>query len=126
MTRSIPTGLELVCASHCERGIVRTAEDFDEWSERGCGRICAGSMPCGHLCDKVCHAEDSMHETKFKCDQKCARILPCGHFCLKSCQEECGPCTVFMFRELKCGHAVRGRYVTKFRVIRDPGTPTDF
>ncbi|XP_005110825.1 NFX1-type zinc finger-containing protein 1 [Aplysia californica] len=98
--------LPLYCVNHKQHiTYVTTAGDFEkDVPEGGCNRKCEFELPCGHVCDRMCHASDRYHSGTL-CFQPCRRTCPQGHLCEKNCNEDCGNCE---FRVLKtiplCGH----------------------
>lgn len=67
--------------------------------------MCGKPLPgCRHSCPKVCHMKDLEHE-EFKCQVPCPKIL-CNldHQCPKKCWEDCGPCKVYVRKQLPCDH----------------------
>ncbi|KAJ3374571.1 hypothetical protein GGF31_007349 [Allomyces arbusculus] len=87
--------LPLYCQQHPDD--VRWAATPDELRrcspDGGCLRPCEGRLPCGHACERSCHADDREH-VLVKCTKDCARVHDgCGHPCQKVCHEPCGQCT---------------------------------
>ena len=79
---------------------MREVVDFPP--EGGCLEKCQSKMLCGHICPKLCHAEDRDHEV-FKCQENCTRLCPDGHPCDKKCFIKC-LCRVKVMKTLPCGH----------------------
>ena len=71
--------------------------------EGGCFVKCQTKMPCGHICPKICHAEDREH-LKQKCHEACLRTCSVGHPCPKSCYKDCNPCLTKVPKVLPCNH----------------------
>ncbi|KAJ3362658.1 hypothetical protein GGF32_005680 [Allomyces javanicus] len=100
--------LPLYCQQHPDD--VRWADTPDELRrcspDGGCLRPCEGRLPCGHACERSCHADDREH-VLVKCTKDCARVHDgCGHACRKVCHEPCGQCTERVDPVVlpKCGH----------------------
>ncbi|KAI9551691.1 hypothetical protein GHT06_022027 [Daphnia sinensis] len=84
--------------------------------EGGCFVKCATQMPCGHICPKICHAEDRDH-TRQKCHEACLRYCAVGHKCPKMCYKDCNPCLTRIPKVLvPCNHT----QITECH--RDPAT----
>ena len=71
--------------------------------EGGCMNKCSSKMSCGHICPKICHANDRDH--LFKCQESCTRFCPVNHPCPKKCFEDCNPCMERVDKKLPCTHA---------------------
>lgn len=105
--------LEIYCQNHIEsKTLVKSKDDFKAAPEGGCSRPCSHRLPCGHVCESVCHIIDMAHVDAYKnCYKKCDKIM-CerDHRCPKKCHdgEECGNCKV-QVKKLRpqCGHEVR-------------------
>ena len=67
---------------------------------------CATDLPCGHVCDYVCHIIDREHK-EFKCQKPCDKLCPNEHLCPSNCWIKCPPCQVTVERTLKCNHPVK-------------------
>lgn len=97
--------LRLRCQGHPDTvTTVKTAEDFVNVPEGGCGVACAASLKCGHTCSLLCHGYDRLHE-QYKCKEPCTRTCKHGHRCSLECSDDCKECTVMVatyFEE--CGH----------------------
>ncbi|CAG2059761.1 unnamed protein product [Timema podura] len=102
--------LTLRCQVHPEqRNYAYTAADFARHApEGGCLKPCNVLMPCGHVCQSVCHVQNREH-INYKCQQPCFRNPPdckLEHMCPKRCFENCGECVVKVERKLPCDHLV--------------------
>ncbi|EFX71347.1 hypothetical protein DAPPUDRAFT_129702 [Daphnia pulex] len=85
-------------------GVVTQAHKVTDFPpEGGCMNKCSSKMPCGHICPKMCHADDRDHAL-VKCQELCTRFCPVGHPCPKKCFAVCNPCVKRMIPE--CGHEV--------------------
>ena len=106
---TIGEALELVCRNHPERKIhAKVADDFKKAPEGGCILPCKFRLPCGHVCERVCHPDDSDHAF-YKCQKDCPMELCPEHQtrCDQKCHygEECRSCPVEVEKEIpKCGH----------------------
>ena len=100
------------CSKHCN-------EDREGMSEfkighpdafrfiRPCAELCGQELPCGHLCQELCHPEEMHTDGRILCKETCGRILPCGHQCQKECYQKCEPCVALLKPEImSCGHMV--------------------
>ena len=99
--------LALYCQNHpdCERLQVSTADDFDNAPEGGCLKPCDARLPCGHVCEMVCHVYDKQH-VEYKCKKPCVKVL-CQerHVCRRMCHEICGNCVEMVDKVVPgCGH----------------------
>ncbi|KAF8768117.1 NFX1-type zinc finger-containing protein 1 [Argiope bruennichi] len=105
--QAIGPSLQLFCQNHPDTTNVVTFEkDFDTLREGGCSRICGFILACGHPCQLMCHPYDKKHE-KVRCLESCDRKCMYGHSCKKTCSEACGPCSVFVERQVEpCGHII--------------------
>lgn len=65
---------------------------------------CVTTMGCGHICPKICHANNDREHTEFKCKENCTRFCPVGHPCPKKCFVDCKPCMVQVTKKLPCTH----------------------
>ena len=106
---AIGTSLELVCSNHPDRVIhAKDVDDFSKAPEGGCILRCAFRLPCGHVCERVCHPDDSKH-VLYKCQKDCPMELCSEHQtrCNRKCHfgEDCPGCPVEVEKEIpKCGH----------------------
>ena len=106
---AIGESLELVCTNHPERIIhAKVADDFKKAPEGGCTLPCQFRLPCGHVCERVCHPDDSDHAL-YKCQKDCPMELCSEHQsrCNRKCHfgEDCPGCPVEMEKEIPtCGH----------------------
>ena len=64
---------------------------------------CSAKINCGHICPKLCHANDRDH-IHFQCQEKCTRLCPVGHSCPARCSMDCPPCLVLVTKTLECSH----------------------
>ena len=73
--------------------------------EGGCIEKCLTRLNCDHVCTRLCHPDDPMHE-QFKCLKHCEKPCPGGHqSCSLFCHEECKPCSVKVTKTIsKCEH----------------------
>ena len=106
---AIGDSLKLVCSNHPERIIyAKVADDFKKAPEGGCILPCAFRLPCGHVCERVCHPDDSDHAL-YKCQKDCPMELCSEHEsrCNRKCHfgEDCPGCPVEIEKEIPaCGH----------------------
>ncbi|KAG8185044.1 hypothetical protein JTE90_017065 [Oedothorax gibbosus] len=105
--KSIGPSLQLNCQNHPEViNVVETDRDFDSVPEGGCDRKCEFRLPCGHVCQLMCHPYDQEHE-KIECQKPCSRSCDAGHLCKKKCYQECGFCKVIVSKTIEsCGHTI--------------------
>ena len=102
---AIAESLQLVCKNHNNVTSVRKANEFQPLG--GCNLPCAVRLPCGHACDKQCHA--SSHQ-KGECVKRCLTRCPNDHPCLLRCHHprDCAMCQHMMLKKVpKCGHEQR-------------------
>ena len=104
--------LPLYCQVHPDDKIeARMPSDFEKRPEGGCSKPCAAILPCGHMCERMCHPTDREHMLT-ECKKICGKILPsCGHNCWRECHEcqeqeneQCLPCSESVLRTLPCSH----------------------
>nr|CAD7432792.1 unnamed protein product [Timema monikensis] len=104
---ALGTHLTLRCQIHTTQFTrVGAAEDFHSVPEGGCSLMCGAKMPCGHICNSICHILNREH-TDYKCMEPCERSplkCPMEHDCKKLCWENCGECMMLVSKELPCGH----------------------
>ena len=106
---AIGESLQLVCSNHRERVIhAKVADDFKRAPEGGCTLPCQFRLPCGHVCERVCHPDDS-HHTLYKCQKDCPTELCSEHQsrCDRKCHygEDCAGCPVEVDKVIPiCGH----------------------
>ncbi|XP_046562907.1 LOW QUALITY PROTEIN: NFX1-type zinc finger-containing protein 1-like [Haliotis rubra] len=99
--------LKLKCSKHPERMMgVKTAKDFDQYSDGGCSQACNARLSCGHTCSRRCHTDDPEHS------QKCVKVVPklckVGHCQEKKCCEEMAKCEEIIEVQLpKCDHTAK-------------------
>ena len=104
--------LELLCTNHPDRVIhAKDADDFKRAPEGGCTLPCQFRLPCGHVCERVCHPDDADHEF-YKCKKKCPTNLCLEHNskCDRKCHfgEDCAGCPVEVEKMIPfCGHLQR-------------------
>jgi hypothetical protein len=101
--------IPLYCEKHLEKVTkVSNPQDFEKVQDGGCDEPCSTHLPCGHVCDKMCHVDDSSHELS-KCLKPCLKKLCSdGHLCPKKCYEMCGPCKEIVKKQYStCDHEVR-------------------
>ena len=109
---AIGESLQLVCKNHPDRVIqAKVADDFKKAPEGGCTLPCQFRLPCGHVCERVCHPDDSDH-TLYKCQKDCLTELCFEHQsrCSRKCHfgEDCAGCPVEVEKLiLTCGHQQR-------------------
>lgn len=58
---AIGEALGLLCATHGNITNVQNSNDIDALKGGGCQMICDESLPCGHTCQKNCHAQSIKH-----------------------------------------------------------------
>ena len=98
--------LTLQCQNHpTEETNVSKDTDFSKVPNGGCKRMCNYRLPCGHVCEQICHPEDREHE-HYKCFKPCEKIVcSAGHKCMKKCYIKCGNCMTEVPKALPfCGH----------------------
>ncbi|CAG0919617.1 unnamed protein product [Notodromas monacha] len=126
----IGSALPLRCQIHPDQVIsVFNPDDFPLVG--GCSK-CARTLPCGHMCRKICKEPcgdcgvkvdkkipDCSHSVTLKCSEvpdksdclmKCEKSLPCGHRCPYSCRNVCTTrCRVLLDagKVGRCGHRVK-------------------
>ena len=106
---TIGESLKLVCKNHPDRVIhAKCADDFKKAPEGGCILQCSFRLPCGHVCERVCHPDDSDHAL-YKCRKYCLSELCSEHQskCERKCHfgEDCAGCPVGVKKQIsKCGH----------------------
>lgn len=103
----IGKSLHLSCRRHKNGISIKNPSDFASVKRRGCGKLCGESLPCGHLCDDICHDTDPCHQSK-KCKMPCIKFCSANHLCKKLCHQKCGPCQEIVTKTLNiCGHKVK-------------------
>lgn len=103
----IGDSLSLVCQNHPETITkVSTPQNFEKVPDGGCTELCATQLQCGHVCERRCHADDSVHN--LPCQKPCLKIIcDIQHLCPKKCYEECGECRTKVKKKLSpCEHEV--------------------
>ena len=98
----IADSLPLVCKTHNNVTSVKTASDFNPLG--GCNKPCGFRLPCGHACDKNCHASSHV---KGGCSKMCLNRCLNNHSCLCHCHHpnKCPKCFYKMSKTVpKCGH----------------------
>lgn len=109
---AIGDSLQLVCSNHPERVIhAEVADDFKKAPEGGCTLPCQFRLPCGHVCERVCHPDDADH-TLYKCQKDCPTELCSEHEsrCSRKCHygEDCAGCPEEVEKVIPtCGHQQR-------------------
>ena len=109
---AIGESLKLVCSNHPDRVIrAKAADDFKRAPEGGCTLPCQFRLPCGHVCERVCHPDDADHAL-YKCQKDCPTELCSKHQsrCTRKCHygEDCAGCPVEVEKEIPtCGHRQR-------------------
>ncbi|XP_046361756.2 NFX1-type zinc finger-containing protein 1-like isoform X1 [Haliotis rufescens] len=99
--------LKLKCSKHPEKVMeVKTAKDFDQYSDGGCDQACNARLKCGHRCSRRCHPDDPEHA------RLCIKVVDkhCkeGHIQKKKCCEEIAKCKETINVQLpKCGHTAK-------------------
>lgn len=99
--------LSLVCQNHPETITkVSNPQDFEKVPDGGCSELCATQLQCGHVCERRCHGDDSVHN--LQCKKPCLKIIcDSGHLCPKKCFEACGKCRTKVKKKLSpCEHEV--------------------
>ncbi|XP_061166134.1 NFX1-type zinc finger-containing protein 1-like [Saccostrea echinata] len=99
--------LSLVCKNHPQKiTSVSGPEDFENVKDGGCDEPCATLLQCGHVCERKCHADNSIHD--LPCQKACLKKwCDDGHLCQKECYKECGPCMERVKKKyLTCEHEV--------------------
>ncbi|XP_022092094.1 NFX1-type zinc finger-containing protein 1-like isoform X2 [Acanthaster planci] len=106
--KRIGTSLPLVCQNHQDKITeVESGEDFKKVPLGGCGVPCEYRLPCGHVCDLLCHPLDPNHE-KYKCEKSCPKDCGRQHPCPLQCFEGCKPCDVKLTKTMSdCGHVIQ-------------------
>ncbi|XP_046576441.1 NFX1-type zinc finger-containing protein 1-like [Haliotis rubra] len=98
--------LRLKCQNHPKVTIdASEASDFEKAPEGGCTRPCDIRLPCGHVCERICHNVDREHKG-FRCRKPCTKGFPqCSHDCPKKCFEKCDNCFIPVKKTIPmCGH----------------------
>ncbi|XP_057379336.1 NFX1-type zinc finger-containing protein 1-like [Daphnia carinata] len=93
---------DLRCEVH--KTIIKANDASHFPPEGGCFVKCVTEMPCGHICPKICHAEDREH-IRQKCHGACLRFCAVGHKCPKICYQDCNPCMTTIPKVLPCNHS---------------------
>lgn len=103
----IGDSMSLVCQNHPETITkVSTPQDFEKVQDGGCTELCATQLQCGHVCERRCHGDDSIHN--LLCQKPCLKIV-CerNHLCPKKCHEKCGKCMTKVKKTFEsCEHEV--------------------
>ncbi|XP_067652457.1 NFX1-type zinc finger-containing protein 1-like [Haliotis asinina] len=96
--------MKLKCSKHPERMMgVKTAKDFDQYSDGGCSQACNARLGCGHTCSRRCHTDDPEHARK--CVKVVVKLCKMGHSQEKKCSEKIAKCEKDIEVQLpKCGH----------------------
>lgn len=96
--------MELFCDTHQTITKVKSGNDFYELApDGGCLELCYLTLPCAHICRRVCHTLDREPEDH-KCEEMCRRkcengLHPCKGFCYEL---PCPPCEEPVERVLNC------------------------
>ncbi|XP_050060549.1 NFX1-type zinc finger-containing protein 1-like [Aphis gossypii] len=98
--------LLLKCQIH-NKIIGSASNDLDFQMLTLCQLKCNVKLSCGHLCQRLCHVEDSDHLT-VKCLNMCNRKCPRNHKCRRMCYEDCS-CQVSISQINDCGHIIQGK-----------------
>ena len=116
----------LVCNNHPKISFkAKNPEDFRAYSPYGgCRNPCKFRLPCGHVCEELCHTNDPKH-LDYVCTKPCIKkCLDYGHPCKRRCFEVC-KCTANVKKQLKCGHDAKilchlksGEVKCKVRITR--------
>ncbi|KAK4506443.1 hypothetical protein PRZ48_000175 [Zasmidium cellare] len=108
---NIGPAIQLCCPRHPETPLAITEPyQFAHMSpEAGCSLLCGKMLPCGHVCQGMCHS-DTLHNAKF-CPKQCTRprkgcLHPCPRPCGEQCPEKCQNIVENLDVELPCGHHV--------------------
>ena len=111
--RCVGYGLPLYCPNHpTDKLEARIPDDFKKRPEGGCSKICGARLPCGHVCERICHPNKNRNHEATSCSKICNKLLPCGHNCRSKCyqckkHQACSPCTEQVKKKLpRCGHTV--------------------
>ena len=99
--------LTVVCQKHPETTTtISCPQDFAKVQDGGCDQLCSTQLECGHVCDRKCHADDTIHN--LGCEKPCLKRCENGHPCRKKCHEDCRPCTTKMEKTFStCEHKVQ-------------------
>jgi hypothetical protein len=54
--------LPLKCQNHADIYLVKSLDEFAHVPVRGCGKICAMTLECGHACELICHQVEKKTE----------------------------------------------------------------
>lgn len=103
----IGENISLVCQNHPKTITkVSTPQDFEKVPDGGCTELCATQLQCGHVCERQCHGDDSIHN--LLCQKPCLKIVcESNHPCPKQCHEECGKCMTKVMKKFDiCKHEV--------------------
>ncbi|XP_033625660.1 NFX1-type zinc finger-containing protein 1-like isoform X1 [Asterias rubens] len=102
--------LKLVCQNHPGKvAEVASAENFKAMvPQGGCGGPCEYRLPCGHVCELLCHPYDRNHKL-YQCKKPCLEFCErAEHPCPKRCYVECGECTIMVTKKIPdCGHEIK-------------------
>ena len=104
---SLGPALPLCCANHNKTVTwVTSGEDFKDIKHGGCDLNCHASLPCSHICPKLCHPDP---HSPTDCKEPCERALSCGHPCTGMCGENCDAviCPHVFDKQSPCGHPMR-------------------
>ena len=106
--------LMLQCYNHPHNKTeVARAADFRKVPDGGCGIPCDTLLDCGHVCNKLCHPADQLHQN-YTCPYPCTKKCERDHACSDICGNKCPPCRITMEKKLPCGH------VCRMKCSRDP------
>ncbi|XP_078317033.1 NFX1-type zinc finger-containing protein 1-like isoform X3 [Crassostrea virginica] len=99
--------LTVVCQKHPETTTtISCPQDFEKVQDGGCDQLCSTQLECGHVCDRKCHADDTIHN--LLCQKPCLKWCENDHPCKKKCHECCRPCTTKMEKTFStCEHKVQ-------------------
>ncbi|XP_068721845.1 NFX1-type zinc finger-containing protein 1-like [Montipora capricornis] len=100
--KAIGDKLNLICKRHKNITAVTEAREFNPLG--GCNMPCGERLPCGHACDKQCHAfEHKEGECQKRCLIRCSNDHPCNRIC--HYPQECRKCEHKMTKIVpKCSH----------------------
>ncbi|XP_022316845.2 NFX1-type zinc finger-containing protein 1-like isoform X1 [Crassostrea virginica] len=99
--------LTVVCQKHPETTTtISCPQDFEKVQDGGCDQLCSTQLKCGHVCDKKCHADDTIHD--LGCEKPCLKRCENGHPCREKCHKDCRPCTTKMEKTFStCEHKIQ-------------------
>ena len=99
----VGNSLTLYCSEHDVETEVSCIKHFAKVRHGGCSSKCEFRLDCGHMCDRQCHPDKSIH--KSPCQKECRKPCENNHPCPLRCSQCCRPCLVVVPKVIpKCGH----------------------